>query len=188
MKFDYINNHSPHTTRGPIYPAHICMAGPTAATSSAERQAIQVSQEAWDRAKDEVNRSVVMPEDASREDLMAYHYLLSKKNTEITRKFQEMEAERANLDRRKRVADLSSQRRAELSVVHGANSTGRTPQRHGSRLNRVSDATRSEMTRNLESSFMTLDERGNVIPKTPDRKSTRLNSSHSGESRMPSSA
>ena len=65
IEFDYINNHSPHTTRDPIYPAHVCMVGPTAATSSAERQAIQVSQEAWDRAKDTVNRSVVMPGDAS---------------------------------------------------------------------------------------------------------------------------
>ena len=105
-----------------------------------------MSQEAWDMAKDAVNRSIVMPEDASREDLLAYHYLLSKKNTEITRKFQEMEAERDSLGRRKCADDLSSQRRAELSVVHGANSTGRTPQRHGSRLNRVSDAARSEMT------------------------------------------
>ena len=35
MEFDYIN--SPHTTRDPIYPAHVCMAGPTPATRSAER-------------------------------------------------------------------------------------------------------------------------------------------------------
>lgn len=100
--------------------AHVCMAGSTAATSSAERRTINVSQEAWNRAKDAVDRSVVMPEDATREDMMAYHYLLSKKN-------QEMAAERAALDERRRLADLSSQRRAELSAIHNARSTGRTP-------------------------------------------------------------
>ena len=31
-------------------------------------------------------------------------------------------------------------------------------------------------------------ENGDTVPNTEDRKSTRLNSSHSGESRMPSSA
>ena len=82
-----------------------------------------------------------------------------------------MEEQRQQLDERKRLADLSSQRRAELSAVHGPNSTGRTPHRAAhitaSRLHRVTDADRSEMMRSLESSFMSLDANWNVIPKTP---------------------
>ena len=118
-----------------------------------------------------VEKSIVLPPGATQEELQAYHYLLSKKNTEMTRRLQLMEEERQQLDERKRLADISSQRRAELSAIHGANSTGRTPHRSthraATRLTRVSDADRSEMTKNLESSFMSLDENGNVIPKTP---------------------
>ena len=56
-----------------------------------------------------------------------------------------------------------------MSATHGGHLTGRTPQqpRHTSRLHRMNDESRSEMTRSLESSFMSLDNRGNVIPKTP---------------------
>ena len=80
-----------------------------------------------------------------------------------------MEEARRRLDERKRRADISSLRRAELSSIHA--STTHTPHRqgsrHASRLAGVPDAERSHMTRNLESSFMSLDANGNVIPITP---------------------
>ena len=108
------------------YPEHVCMAGSASATSSAERRTIEVSQEAWNKAKDAVERSIVLPPDATQEELQAYHYLLSKKNADMTRRMREMEEERQRLEERKRLADISSQRRVELSAIHGANSTGRT--------------------------------------------------------------
>ena len=51
------------------------MAGSSA--NSAERRAINVTREEWDRAKDAVERSIVLPEQATQGELMAYHYLLS---------------------------------------------------------------------------------------------------------------
>ena len=83
----------------------------------------------------------------------------------MARLAREMEEERRRLDERKRLADLSSQRRAQFSAINS--STGRTPQRRKSRLDGIPEADRAHMTRNLESSFMTFDTSGNVIPKTP---------------------
>ena len=110
-----------------------------------------------------------MPEGATQEELRAYHYLLSKKTQDLAAKVQAMEAERRALDERRCLADISSQRTAELSSTHGGRSTGRTPQqpRHATRLNRVNEDSRSEMTRSLDLSFMSLNDCGNVIPKTP---------------------
>ena len=82
----------------------------------------------------------------------------------------EMEIEREWLDDRKHIFDASSLRRAAMSATQG--STGRTPNqantRTASRLHRVNEEDRSNMTRNLESSFMTFDENGNVVAKTPE--------------------
>ena len=87
---------------------------------------------------------------------MAYHYLLSQKSNNMARLARQMEEERRQLDERRRQADISSQRRAQLSSIHGNSSTGRTPQtRRRSRLDGIPEADREHMTRNLESSFMT---------------------------------
>ena len=105
---DYIYDDN---TYGTIYPAHVCMAGPGGSRgvdSQTERITINVSQEAWDRAKEAVERSLVLPPGASQEELQAYHYLLSKKTNEITRRMREMEIERERLDERKRIADALS--------------------------------------------------------------------------------
>ena len=96
--------------------------------ASAERRTLNVSEDAWNKAKDAVDRSVLMPEGATQEELRAYHYLLSKKTQDLAAQIQAMEAERRALDERRRLADISSQRRAKLSATHGARSTGRTPQ------------------------------------------------------------
>ena len=114
---------------------------------------------------------MVLPRGVTQEELQAYHYLLSKKNTKMTRKMREMEQERSQLEERKCLFDISSQQRAEFSDIHGENSIGRTPhrsaQRTASRLHYVSDANGSDMTRSLKSSVMSLNANGNVIPKTP---------------------
>ena len=149
--------------REPTVIAQVYMAGST--TSSAERRTINVTREEWNRAKDAVERSIVLPPQATQRELMAYHYLLSQKSNNMARLAREMEEERRRLDERKRLADLSSQRRAQFSAINS--STGRTPQRRKSRLDGIPEADRAHMTRNLESSFMTFDTSGNVIPKTP---------------------
>ena len=93
--------------REPTIIAQVYMAGST--TSSAERRAINVTREEWNRAKDAVERSTVLPEQATQGELMAYHYLLSQKSHNMARLAREMEEERRRLDERRRQADISSQ-------------------------------------------------------------------------------
>src|SRR5664279_3541131 len=94
-----------------------------------------------------------MPEDTPCEDLMAYHRILYEQQQGLA----QLQAE---LDERRRHADASSQRRAALSASRPS-SSGHTPAnvnpRHQSRLGRIPEASRHATTRNLESSFMSMD-------------------------------
>jgi hypothetical protein len=40
--------------------------------------------------------------------------------------------------------------------------------RHGSRVNNLEHSDRRNLSRNLDSSFLSVDERGNIMPKTPE--------------------
>ena len=76
-----------------------------------------------------------------------------------------LRAEKADLLRRKRDADASSARRTALSF------TSSTEVNQGARRNRarvplLTDADRTRVTRNLESSFVTEDDNGIPVPKT----------------------
>jgi hypothetical protein len=39
---------------------------------------------------------------------------------------------------------------------------------HGSRIDNLGHADKRSLSRNLDSSFLSVDERGNIIPKTPE--------------------
>ena len=105
-----------------------------------------------------------MAEDATREDLMAYHRLLREQQTLLL-------SARDELDERRRLADALSDRRQQLSSRHSSSSgctpATRAPKRR-SRLERIPEGARHEITRSLGSSFMTVDEDGNMVPKTPE--------------------
>jgi hypothetical protein len=69
---------------------------------------VELSREAWNRAKAAIARGGFLDEDATREELLAYMYLLYKERRELRRMRQE-------LDARKERANASNHRRAELS-------------------------------------------------------------------------
>ena len=132
---------------------------------------MELSREAWNKAKDAIARGGFLDEDATREELLAYRYLLYKEKRELRRLRQE-------LDARKERADASSHRQAELSSTGngsvGAGAAGATGaaagnrnRRTSSRLDRIPEEERRRMTRDLDASFMTFDSRGNLYPTTP---------------------
>ena len=104
-----------------------------------------------------------MPEDASREELMAYHNLLHQQHARLA-------AAQAELDKRKQLADASSERRARLSSLHSSasqhNSAGRVPKRR-SRVQHLPEDDMLELSKSLDSSFMTVDSAGDLMAKTP---------------------
>ena len=95
-------------------------------------------------------------EDATPEDLQCYQYLLWQESIKLK------EQERILAERR-RQASISRARRADLSVQ----SSGRSqPSRDRPRYLRILEGARTTVTRNLENSFMSLDDGGIPIPKT----------------------
>jgi hypothetical protein len=60
-----------------------------------------------------------MSEDATREELMAYHHLLKSA-------FEQLQETRQQLDERKRAANASSLRRAQLSSTHYSSAHSRS--------------------------------------------------------------
>jgi hypothetical protein len=129
-----------------------------------------LSQASWDKARDAFVGRCFLGDDAFRDELMAHQYLLYKEKKEIRKMRQEP-------DRCKERADESSHQRVELSSTGntivgaeaglGAAGAGNRNQRSSSWLNGISEGNQREMSRNLDVSFMTVDSRGNMHPKTP---------------------
>jgi hypothetical protein len=99
---------------------------------------------------------------ATLEALQAYQY-------KIARSKRELEKQMAVLDQRRVAAVASSERRANLR--RQSRTTGdshrNTRSRARSRLANVPEQDRENLIQNLDMSFMSIDTRGNIIPKTP---------------------
>lgn len=125
---------------------------------------MQLSQATWDRATIAINGTEPMTTQASAEELIAYQYKLSHARREL-QKLQD------KLDARKAAADVSSDRRANLSA-HSGNSTNNHRDHRGrarSRMAGIPEAERGEhLIQDLDMSFMSIDSRGHIMPRMPE--------------------
>ena len=99
------------------------------------------------------------PAEPTREEMMAYQYLVWKENEKLLH-------EKADLARRKELADASSARRAAYSFSSSGPNVTQDNRRSRPRINLMTDAERAVATRNLDSSIMTEDADGIPIPRT----------------------
>jgi hypothetical protein len=138
------------------------MADDNGTTSPGSRPTINIFVEAMAKAQAALQDGVPMAEDSTWEELMAYHHLL--RNTH-----EQLQETRQRLDERKRLADASSLRWAQLSSTNYSSAHTPAPRqpRFWSRVNLMPEASRQEISKSLDSSFMTVDMAGNVMPKTP---------------------
>jgi hypothetical protein len=127
------------------------------------REMVRFPQEVWDRVARAINGTEPMTVTATPEELQAYQYRLAR-----TRR--ELEKQKIELDRRQEEASASSRRRAELSRHSGTSgdSHREARRRARSRLQNIPEAERETLIQNLDMSFMSIDTRGNIIPKTPE--------------------
>jgi hypothetical protein len=51
---------------------------------------------------------------------------------------------------------------------NAAHKNSRSHNRHGSRVENLEHSDRRNLSRNLDSSFLSVDEEGNIMPKTPE--------------------
>jgi hypothetical protein len=128
--------------------------------SLANRAKIRLSVEEWNTIKAAIEHGSAIPTDASQNVLLGYHYALRKQSRQL-------EKERSEIWKRSdSTIAASAAFHAERSNASYTNS--KRHHRHGSRVENLEHSDRRNLSRNLNSSFLSVNEQGNIIPKTPE--------------------
>jgi hypothetical protein len=98
--------------------------------------------------------------DASKEVILGYHYALQWQSRQLAK-------ERSEIQRRwdSAIAASAALHEARSNSLH---TNSRRHNRHGSRVENLEHSDRWNLSRNLDSSFLSVDEQGNIMPKTPE--------------------
>jgi hypothetical protein len=107
-----------------------------------------------------VEHGVPIPTDASKNMLLGYHYALRQQSKQLAN-------ERSEIQKRKDSVIAAS------AAFHKARSdalyiNSRRHRRHGSRFENLEYSERQSLSKNLNLSFLLVDEQGKIIPKTPE--------------------
>jgi hypothetical protein len=125
----------------------------------ANRVKVQLTIAEWETIRATINKDAAILIDARREVLLGYHYALHRLSHHL-------EKDKSKIRKKARVSQCVKQRipcRKKQCIVHKQR---KAPQA------RISDGQpqvcqQKESVRNLNSSFLSVDERRNIIPKTP---------------------
>jgi hypothetical protein len=128
--------------------------------SLTNRAKFRLSAKDWDTIKAAIEHGAAIPIDASKEVLLGYHYALWRQSRHLVK-------ERSEIQKRRESAIVAS------AAFHAARSNAshmnsKRHNRHGSRVDNLEHSDRRNLSRNLESSFLLVDEQGNIMPKTPE--------------------
>jgi hypothetical protein len=92
--------------------------------------------------------------------LLGYHYALRQQSKQLAK-------ERSEIQKRKDSAIAASialhKARSDASYANS-----KKHRRHGSRVESLEHSERQSLSKNLDPSFLSVDEQGNIIPKTPE--------------------
>jgi hypothetical protein len=121
---------------------------------------VRLSAEEWNIIKAAVEHGTTILTDASQNFLLGHHYALRKQSKQL-------EKERSEIRKRRDSAIVANAAlHAECSNASYTNC--KRHRRHGSRVENLKHSDRRNISRNLDSSFLSVDEQGNIIPKTPE--------------------
>jgi hypothetical protein len=128
--------------------------------SLASREKIRLSVEEWNTIQAAMEHGVPIPTDANKNMLLGYHYALRQQSKQLAR-------ERSKIQKRKDSAIAASiafhKARSEASYTNS-----KRHRRHGSRVENLEHSERRSLSKNLDSSFLSVDDQGIIIPKTPE--------------------
>jgi hypothetical protein len=157
---EFDDNDNPVLNPANIYRGANHLAEGDTADSLANRVKVCLSAEEWNTIKAAIEHDTAIPTDASQNLLLGYHCALRKQSKQL-------EKERSEIWRRRDSAiEASAALHAERSNASYTNS--RRHHRHGSRVENLEHSNRRNISRNLDSSFLSVDEQCNIIPKTPE--------------------
>jgi hypothetical protein len=129
------------------------------ADSLTTRVKIWLSADEWNTIKAAIDNGTAIPVDASKEVLQGYNYALHRQARQLEREKSEI---------RKRRESVSAASKAMHEARNNASHTNsRRHNRHNSWVENLEHWDRRNLSRNLDSSFLSVDEQGNIMPKTP---------------------
>jgi hypothetical protein len=130
------------------------------ADSLANRAKVRLSAEEWNTIKAAIEHGVAIPKNASKNVLLGYHYALRKQSRQLAK-------ERSKIQKRKDSTIIASGA-FHVARNNASHTDSRRHRRHRSRIENLEHSDRRNLSRNLDSSFLSVDEQGNIIPKTPE--------------------
>jgi hypothetical protein len=130
------------------------------ANSLANREKFQLSVEEWKIIKTAIEHDMPIQTDASKNMLLGYHYALRQQSKQLARDISEIQKRK---DSAITASTAFHKARSDASYINS-----RRHRRHGPRFENLEYSERQSLSKNLDSSFLSVDEQGNIIPKTPE--------------------
>jgi hypothetical protein len=127
------------------------------ADSLAIRVKVRLSEDEWRTINTAVEHGTPIPANSSQNILLGYHYTLRQQAKLLAK-------ERIEIQKRKDSAIPASD--AARRARSDASYTNIRHHRHGSRYENLRYSERQSISKNLDSSFLSVDDQGNIIPKT----------------------
>jgi hypothetical protein len=103
---------------------------------------------------------VPIPTDASKNMLLGYHYALRQQSKQLAR-------ERSEIQKRKDSA-IAASATLHKARIDASYTSSKRHCNHGSRVENLEYSERRSLSKKLNSSFLSVNEQGNIIPKTPE--------------------
>jgi hypothetical protein len=130
------------------------------ADSLASREKVRLSANEWKIIKIAVEHGVPIPVDASKNMLLGYHYALRQQAKQLAK-------EKVKIQKRKdsTIAASAAFYKAHIDASY---TNSKRHYRHGSRMENLEYSKRQSLSKNLDLSFLSVDEQGNIIPKSPE--------------------
>jgi hypothetical protein len=126
--------------------------------SLANKEKVRLSVDEWRTIKTAVEHYTPIPNNASKNMLLGYHYALRQQSKQLAK-------ERIEIQKRRDSAIVASdayhRARSDASYMNN-----KRHHRHRSRYENLKYSDRQSLSKNLDSSFLSVDEQGNIIPKT----------------------
>jgi DNA polymerase III gamma/tau subunit len=129
------------------------------AESLTTRAKIWLSANKWNTIKAAIKQDTAITVDASKEVLQGYHYALHQQSRQLAK-------ERIKIRKRRESASAASKAMHEARN-NASHTNSRRHNRHGSRVKNLEHSDRQNLSRNLDSSFLSVDDQGNIMIKTP---------------------
>jgi hypothetical protein len=124
------------------------------------REKVRLSANEWRVIRAAVEHGTPIPSNSSKEVFLGYHYALRQQAKQLAK-------EKIEIQQRKEsaIAAINAARRARSNASH---TNANRNHRHGSKYENLEYSERQSISRNLDSSFLSVDEHGNIITKTPE--------------------